>query len=187
MVLLDEDNAVLATDPAQTGRLARFSQPQDWNGTETFPGVLSTTDTFHYQTFSIAPVFAGVATPFLQITMTDPSTTTDNTFAAAYDDQYLPNSSSSGNLGFDANWLGDAGFSSTHNVPVVFQVVAPSSGNVIIEVNTVGPAALGALYHLKVEGFVDANFTEPSAPEPAAGAILVFASTALTRRRSCKH
>jgi hypothetical protein len=107
-------------DPTQLGRLSRNGIPQDWSGGEPFPGVLNTTLTYNYTTFTVPIVYLN----FVQISIDDPAVTE---FASAYTTSYLPNSAGAPNFGFETHWLGDAGFSgNSFGVdPAFFQVVAP--------------------------------------------------------------
>src|SRR5262249_20150370 len=96
--LLDVTTTITANGGAtQLGRLTRLAIPQDWSGTEMFPGVLETTTVFSYTAFSV-PVGS---LPFIQIDVTDAST---NLFFSAYDTAYLPNSAGAPNFGFNTNW-----------------------------------------------------------------------------------
>ena len=163
-VILDLTDFLVVTDPTQLGRLSRNGIPQDWAGTEDFPGVLNTTTMYNYHAYMVN---VGV-TPFVQIEFDSTST---NTFVSAYDTAYLPNSAGSPNFGFDTNWLGDAGFSGNFFGvdPLFFQVLVPENHNLLIIVDTTGAGGLGLgdPFHLTVEGFIDSDFTEPSeVPEP---------------------
>jgi hypothetical protein len=184
---------LVATDPTQTGRLSRNGIAQDWSGGEAFPGVINTTIVYHYQTYSI-----NVGnTPFIQIEIDSLST---NTFLAAYDTAYLPNSGGTPNLGFDTNWLGDAGSSGNFfgTDPLFFQVIVPANHNLILVVNqtATGTTGLGNTnpYTITVEGFIDSAFTDPAAaPEPAgvllsSGGLLVLSLAGFARKRaqSCR-
>src|SRR5258708_4798439 len=101
-IIFDITSAVSLGNPTQTGRLSRNNIPQDWTGGEPFPGVINTASVYHYTTYLIS---VGI-TPFIQI---DSDSLSPNTFVSAYLGAYLPNSVVGGNLGFDTNWLGDAG------------------------------------------------------------------------------
>jgi len=158
-------------DPTQTGRISRNGLAQDWSGDETpFPGVINTTSVYYYQTY----VFNVGNTPYIQIEVNSTATTT---FVSAYDTSYAPDSAGAPNLGFDTNWLGDAGTSGNFfgTDPLFFQVTVPVNGNLIIVVNqtTVGTTAAAGIgssdpYNITVEGFIDTEYDDPPAtPEPS--------------------
>jgi hypothetical protein len=184
--ILDLNGALALSDPTQLGRLSRNGVPQDWTGGEPFSGVLNTTTTYHYHSYLVN---VGI-TPFVQISVDSNS---GNTFFSAYDTAYLPNSSGTGNLGFDTNWLGDAGFSGNPfpGDPDFFQVVVPVGHNLLVVVNNTGGGNVGVgdPFHLIVEGFVDTEFTDPPAvPEPAtlllcASGLATFAGRSRLKRR----
>src|SRR5262245_34142948 len=161
--ILDVTGALTLSDPTQLGRLVRNAIPQDWAGTEPFPGVLNTTTTYHYHVYQVN---VGI-TPFIQILFDSVSA---NTFVSAYDTSYAPNSAGAPNFGFNVNWLGDAGVSGNDfGVDTVFfQVLAPVNHNLLIVVNNTaaGNVGVGDPFHIIAEGFVDADFTNP-VPEPS--------------------
>jgi len=179
-VLLDLGSALTITDTFQLGRLSRNGLPQDWAGSEAFPGVINPTTSYHYHTYAVN---VGL-TPFIQVLFDSIST---DTFISAYDTSYLPNSAGAPNFGFNVNWLGDAGTSGNFFGldPLFFQVLAPANHLLVLVVSeTLGSnAGVGDPFHLTVEGFVDTEFTD--VPEPAS---LLLAGTgvgltALRRRR----
>lgn len=166
-LLLDVSSQLSLTDPTQLGRLSRNGIPQDWTGGEPFPGVLSPTTAYRYHTYVVN---AGI-TPFIQISF---DSVPVNTFVSAYDTAYLPNSAGAPNLGFNTNWLGDAGTSGNFfgTDPLFFQVLIPLNHDLVIVVNNTGAANLGVGagqgFRLIVEGFIDSEFTDPApVPEPA--------------------
>src|SRR5215831_2229349 len=171
--IVDFTGSLTLTDPVQLGRLSRNGIPQDWSGTETFPGILNTTTTYHYHTYTVNVD----STPFIQI---DFDSLSPNTFVSAYDTAYLPNSGPLPNLGFNTNWLGDAGFSGNPfpGDPLFFQVLVPMNHNLVVVVNNTGASNLGVgdPFHLTVEGFVDSEFTDPSIPPVPEPATLVLTS-----------
>jgi hypothetical protein len=193
-VLYTVSDFLIASDPTQTGRLSRNGVAQDWTGVEPFPGVINTATAFHYQTYSV-----NVGnTPFIQIEMDSVSA---NTFLSVYDTAYLPNSAGAPNLGFDTNWLGDAGQSGNNfgTDPLFFQVIVPTSHNLILVVNQTGTGTTGLgntnPYTITVEGFIDTEFTDPppaTVPEPTAlglssGGLLLASLVGLARRRAHAH
>ena len=162
-VILDVASALDLEDPTQLGRLSRNGIPQDWLGDEPFPGVITTTVSYHYHAYLV-----NVGdTPFVQIEVDSVSR---DTFVSAYDTSYLPDSAGTPNFGFDTNWLGDAGASGNlFGVdPAHFQVLVPQNHELLVIVNnTSGNAGIGDPFHLTVEGFIDSDFTNPpGVPEP---------------------
>jgi len=162
-ILFDITDQLVAGDPTQLGRLSRNGIQQDWAGSETFPGVINSTTSYHYTTYSVNVGF----TPFIQIDFD--SFNTSNTFISAYDVSYNPDSAGAPNFGFDVNWLGDAGASGNFFGldPRFFNVIATPNTNLIVVVNDTVAGSGGLLqpYHLTVEGYVDADFTPT--PEPS--------------------
>ncbi len=160
-VIFDTSSALTNTDPTQTGRLSRNGLSQDWSGSEAFPGVINTSTTYYYTTYSIdvSPY------SYIQIEMDSLSA---NTFASAYLTSYSPDSAGSPNFGFDTDWLGDAGSSGNYfgTDPIFFQVIVPAGQKLALVVNNTGASGLGLSdpFHLTVEGFYDSNFDET--PEP---------------------
>jgi hypothetical protein len=181
--ILDVSGALAAADPTQLGRLSRNGILQDWVGSEPFPGVINTTTLYHYHAY----VVNVGTTPYVQVNFDSISV---NTFVAAYDTAYLPNSAGTPNFGFDTNWLGDAGLSGNFfgTDPIFFQVLVPLNHNLLIIVNNTGAANLGVgdPFHLIVEGFIDSAYTEPTVvPEPATLLLggIGLAAAGLRRRR----
>jgi hypothetical protein len=173
-----------AADPTQLGRLSRNGVPQDWVGSEPYPGVINTTTTYRYTEYVVNASVIGPST-FIQIEF---DSVPVNTFVSAFDTSYHP-----------ANpvltWLGDAGTSGNFfgTDPLFFQVIIPAGHNLDVVVNTVSTdaASLGAAnaYNLTVEGFVDTNFTD--VPEPSSilliGSGILVASLRLRRVKSLKN
>lgn len=192
--LLSISDTLTSSDPTQLGRLSRNAIPQDWVGSEPFPGVINTAVSYFYQTYSVN---VGADT-FVQITFDDVAT---SEFASAYVGAYLPNSAGAPNFGLDTNWLGDAG--SSGNLfgvdPLFFQVIVPANSNLVVVVNnTTGGASLPATngtYNLLVEGFIDQNFTDAppttATPEPSGVGLTTAAlgviGLAQLRRRKRTH
>jgi len=168
-----------ATDPTQLGRISRNGIPQDWSGSETYPGVINTSTTYHYKEYMINSSVIGPSV-FIQIEF---DTVPTNTFVAAYDTSY----SSTNPV---ATWLGDAGTSGNFfgTDPLFFQVIIPSGHNLDVVVNTTSTdaASLGSpnAYNLTVEGFIDNQYTD--APEPSTTLLIgagLLASGVLARLR----
>jgi len=163
-------------DPTQLGRLSRNNLPQDWAGSEPYPGAINLATSYFYTAYSIN---VGNA-PFVQLTFDDAGT---SEFVSAYGGSYTAGS-------FATNWLGDAGSSGNlAGNPAFFQVIVPLNGTLVVVVNnTTGNLTTNHAYTLTVEGFADANFDEPAAtPEPASAGLAVTALAALfffRRRRA---
>jgi hypothetical protein len=163
-------DSIFATDATMTGRLSRNGVAQDWSGDEAFPGVINTTTTYNYKTYSLN---VGVDS-FIQIDMDSVSA---NTFASAYSGFFLPDSAGLPDLGFDTNWLGDAGTSGNFfgTDPVFFQVQVPVDGELVVVINTTaaGAAGLNQPFHLTVEGYIDSEYDDaPTTPEPSSALLL---------------
>lgn len=139
------------TDATQLGRLSRNGLPQDWAGTEDFPGVINTATVYHYRTYAVN---VGL-TPYIQVNVDSNS---GNTFVSAYLTSYAPNSAGGPNFGFDTNWKGDGGTSGNYfgTDPIFFDLVAPMSSTLIIVVaETQSGLGLAQPYTIQVEGFTD--------------------------------
>src|SRR5262245_60601951 len=148
--ILEVTSALTATDPVQQGRLSRNGVPQDWSGTEPFPGVINVTTAYRYHVYRVTVR----TTSFIQISFDSVS---PNTFVSAYDTSYTPQA------GLGINWLGDAGFSGNFPAPspIYFQVRVPQNHDLVVVVNNTGAAnaGVGDPFQLLVEGFADAQFT----------------------------
>ena len=160
--------SVSSTDASQLGRPLRNSVPQDWAGTETYPGVNSATTgtTYYYKTFTFASsLFAGGG--YLEITDFEPGNTS-NYFLSAYANSYDVNNRA-------ANWLGDVGFSGNYqtNDGGDFEIVLPSYSDLVLVLNSTlgGLNGLDTPIYIQVDNYSDANFGEPVAvaatPEPS--------------------
>lgn len=190
--VLNVNSAVSLSDPTQLGRLSRNGIPQDWANTETFPGIVNATTAYHYTTFTISAAVAANG-PFMQISLLDlgPAATQGNIFVSAYANAYLPNSSGTGNLGFNTNWLGDSGFSPNNfGNAVFFQVLVPAGASLVIVINNTaaGNVGVGQPFKLLVESFSDNQFSDArvsAVPEGGATALLLgigLAGLCLSRR-----
>ena len=104
--ILDVTSALTTGDPVQMGRLSRNGIPQDWAGTEPFPGVINPATSYHYIALAldVAALEAGLGFSYGGFIQIDFDSTASTTFLSAYLDVYSP-----ANLA--ANWLGDAGAS----------------------------------------------------------------------------
>ena len=154
--------ALSAADPVQLGRLNRDTVLSDWSASKDFPGAVTTAISYHYQTF----VLPSILYPYIQISVDDVSGTAQ-TFVSAYLNSYAPDNTPP-NYGFDANYLGDEGYSGNlAGNPRAFQVVMPVGSTLVLVVNDISAAGdgIGQPFRLIAEGFTDTDFNE--APEPA--------------------
>ena len=153
-------SALTVANPTQLGRLSRNGVAQDWTGSEAYPGVINTTTTYHYTTYTFTPTDL-LGGEFIQI---DVDSISANTFFSAYDGSYNP-------LNLATNWLGDPGTSGNFFGvdPLFFQVVVPVGDSLVIVVNNTGAANLGVgdPFTLTVESFSDTEFTDPAPAPPA--------------------
>lgn len=179
VVLFDNTQTMLSTDPTTLGRISRTGIPSDWSADKAFPGTINAATSYHYQVVTIHVT----NTPYIQVSIDDPDGVF---FTAAYLDGVVPASLST-------NYLGDAGASgNSFGNPGFFQVVVPAGHDLVLFVEeTVGASgAVGHSYGLLVEGFIDTEFTDPPAgvPGPIAGAglpgiLMAFGGLAAWRRR----
>jgi hypothetical protein len=160
-------DALSASDPTQLGRLSRNGIPQDWLGSEPYPGEINPTTAYTYKTYVISSSLLS-QTPFIQVSFDDALT---NTFISAYEGSYSPTSKAT-------NWLGDPGTSGNFfgTDPLFFQFVIDPSKDLVLVVNSTGSAGIGEQYGILVEGFIDTEFNDPPAgspvPEPSTLALL---------------
>jgi hypothetical protein len=175
-------SSVSAADPTQLGRLSRNGIPQDWTGTEAFPGVINAATSYNYTTLDLdltalmAPYTAYGA--FLQISFDSIVATT---FLSAYLDVYDP-------LNLATNWLGDPGTSGNYFGvdPVFFQINVPAGHHLILVLNTTSSAGLGMPGDILVEAFSDTEYTDlvpRSVPEPITLQLLMCGLAALLAAR----
>jgi len=169
---------VLATDPSQLGRPSRNGVPQDWSGTELYPGAINPSTAYNFTTFSVN---VGLG-EFVQVNMDFWGGL--NSFISAYDTSYNP-------LNPATTWLGDIGSSGNFfpGVPSFFQVRIPVNHTLVLVVNNVTPGAInGDAFDLLVEGFIDTEYTDipETTPVPEPATMLLggtgFALMAIRRR-----
>jgi len=153
------DNTLTTADPFQLGRLSRNGVAQDWIGTEAFPGVVNAATSYRYHTFQ----FNVGNAPYVEISVSSGSTL----LASAYQTSFQPG------VSLATNWLGDAGNSGQFFGvdSLFFQVIAiPNSVLTLVITETTGAAgALGGLFTLTADGFIDTDRNDPLAfrvPEP---------------------
>jgi hypothetical protein len=185
--------SISSSDRTQVGRISRNGIPQDFAGGEgAFPGIVNPTVTYYYETFAVNTG----NTPYLSVTIDTP---TGNVFGSAYQTSYAPDSDTTANLGFQTNWLGDAGssnyvfFLGTPGDPGYFDVVAAPNSTVYIVVNTTGAAGLGLgdTFSLYVQGSTDVSYDNQvdlsvsRIPEPSTVVLLLapLGLMAIFRRR----
>lgn len=176
-VLFSTTSQLVAANPIQIGRLSRNGIPQDWAGSEPYPGIVNPATPYHYTTFLVN---VGI-TPYIQISFDSTATTT---FVSAYQTTYNP-------AALSVNWLGDPGTSGNFFGvdPLFFNVIANIKSFLVVVVNeTTTNGGLGLPFGLLVEGFIDATFTEPTAiPEPATMLLCLAALGLLVAQRRMRR
>lgn len=166
---------VALADPTQLGRLSRNGIPQDWVGSEPFPGAINPATTYHYHAYVLSSALfnftSGDYAGYVQI---DVDSISASTFVSAYQDNYNPASKAT-------NWLGDAGTSGNFfgTDPLFFQVLLSQGHNLVLVINNTGAntaaGGIGDQLGIIVEGFTDSEFTDPvgqQVPEPASLVLL---------------
>lgn len=163
----------------QIGRLVRNAIPQDFSGTEVFPGTNNPTITFNYITFTLTPAQLQGG-PYVQIELDSQGL---GLFASAYTNSFNPPSASNPGGSFQTNWLGDQGSSGNAvftslplNAPDIsfFGVTVPANSSLVIVIATAGAASgttgtgTGTPYNLLVENFGSTTYGALAAvPEPS--------------------
>lgn len=204
-VLVNQQGAVFPTDPAnsatQTGRLVRNAIPQDFSGTEAYPGTNNPTITFNYITLTLTPAQLQGG-PYVQIELDSQGA---GLFVSAYANAYNPVSASNPGGNFQTNWLGDQGSSGNSNfttLPIAapdinfFGVTVPTGSSLVIVIATAGAASgttgtgTGTPYNLLVENFGSTTYG-PLAAVPEPSSLMVLGAGALgvgfaVRRRFLK-
>ena len=209
-VLLTQSSTFPTTGTGtQTDRLSRNGIPQDFSGTEVYPGTNTTainvTGTFNYITVTLTPAqLAGG--PYVQIELDSQGL---GLFASAYAstsaNSYNPPSAANPNGSFQTNYLGDEGSSGDYafgNTPngtpdiSFFGVTVPVGDYLTVVIATAGAvdpttniaAGAGTAYNLEVENFSTTTYSPIPSPVPepsslaAAGAGLLGLGF-LARRR----
>jgi hypothetical protein len=164
--IFDTTSSVSTSDPTQQGRLSRNNAVgQDWGLDEAFPGIVNTGVTYHYHTYTI-PSASIQPGRFVQIILDDLGPSQGNIFVSAYQNFYAPNSGVAPLFGFDANWLGDNGFSGNFfggSDTVSFQVQVPAGADLVLVVTNTGGGNVGTgePFRLIAQAYTDPAFTSP--------------------------
>ncbi len=187
-VIDTETLTLTSADPTQMSRLSRNGVPQDWSGSEPFPGVINPTTSYHYITLDldVGALEAGLGFSYGGFVQIDFDSTATTTFLSAYLDAYSPS-----NLA--TNWLGDAGTSGNFFGvdPLFFQVVVPSAHDLVLVLNeTTTNGGLNLPGDVTVEAFADTEFTDlspattpPAVPEPSTLSLLMGGIAFVAARR----
>jgi|SRR6187402_860185 len=177
--------SVTSADSTQLGRPSRNGIPQDWTGTETYPGAINTATTYYFRAISFSTsLFTGA--PYVEITSFDPNDSV-NTFISAYSGSYDPNNRA-------ANWLGDGGYSGNVQTGTGgdFQVVLPVGMDLILVINSTqgGTLGLNSPIQINIDAFADTMYNDPApaavTPEPGTLLMLstgILAVAVVARRR----
>lgn len=174
--------AVTATDPTELGRFSRNSVPQDWSGSETYPGLVGPTTSYFYRVFNFsAALFAGA--PYVEVNTFEVANSLVY-FLTAYAGSYDVNNRT-------LNWLGDVGFSGNYqlNDGGDFQVTLPQGRDLVLVLNTTGggTVGLGTSININVAAYADTLYAEPTpVPEPSTWVMLgtgLLAGAGAVRKR----
>jgi hypothetical protein len=181
-VILDTDYAWTDTESTLSTRIFRDGDGTTWaNFPEPFEGTIGS-GAYRYTTFNVSVGDAN----FLRVTLDNPVTTARyNAMIAGYQGSFTPTNLS-------LNWLGDPGLSTGGPVvPISFEVIAPQHSTFVVllfQIDSSNSLFAGSISHVRVDGFMDANETEPPAavPEPATLSLLtagLLGAVGMRRRR----
>ena len=179
----------------QTGRLSRNGVPQDFSGSEVFPGSNNAGVTFNYITFTLSSAQLGS----LRDVQIELDTQGLGLFASAYLNSYNPPSASNPGGSFATNWLGALGSSadySSGNTPTGSPDIAfcgatvPANSNLVVVLATSGAngAGAGTPFDLRIEGFSNVLYSD-AVPEPSSFVVAAAGLLGLgwaARRRALK-
>lgn len=150
-------------DAVQQGRLSRNSVPQNFAGSEAYPGAINLGTSYAYTTIDVPFAANALQDVYYDITFDDVST---DLFASAYANAYNP-------LDKAANWLGDAGTSGNYfGVDALFFDVVVSKGSslklVVNSANGTGPSSTANYF---IAAYSDSEYDEDflqaaAVPEP---------------------
>ena len=154
-----------ANSTTQLGRNSRSGIQQTWFGSETYTGVINTTTTYYYATYTFAASnFIGA--PYIEITDYDSQGSTSD-FLVAYSGSYNP-----ANPG--AGWLGDEGASGNYfgTNARYFDVILPVGQSLVLLFNNTAATGLSNPHNIEVDAYADTNYVDPipaavATPEPS--------------------
>lgn len=156
-------DSLSSANSTQLGRPSRNGIPQDWLGSESYPGKINNAFTYFYQTytfdFSLYPAGSFVDISFFE------QANEANLFISAYSGSYDPNNRAT-------NWLGDEGGSGNFfgTDARYFDVILPANMNLVLVVNNTAKmgGGLNLPYDVAVNAYADTNFTDLTPiPEPS--------------------
>jgi hypothetical protein len=172
-------------NPTQNGRLSRNGIPQDWLGSEPFPGVINSSATYSYATYYF-PASDFYGAPYIEISFYDyyeayGLVNGSGLFSSAYSTSYDPTSLST-------NWLGDQGSSGNYfGIDARYYDVYLDNAPLVLVVNSANASGLNDPYIIDISAYADSSYGEPAlTPEPSSLVLLtsgIAGVVGLYRRR----
>ena len=174
--VLSGNIAVGPTSLSQLGRLSRNNIPQDFSGSEAYPGVINSSTRYAYTAIDVPFAANALQDIYYDITFDDVSS---DLFASAYENAYDP-------LNKAVNWLGDAGNSGNYfgTDARFFDVVVPKGSTLKLVVNSATGTGASSLANYFVTAYSDSEYNEnflsaPAVPEPASWAMMILGMGAI--------